>query len=68
MAAAGSMAAASTIAAFQAMGEEFGIENKMTQWLTSPAGLGARCTDDFLHSASNEQEVGNLAELAEPDN
>eukprot|EP00972_Heterocapsa_arctica_P099979 14744321-Heterocapsa_arctica.AAC.1 len=43
----GAMAAADlpTLAAasqaFQTMGEEFGIENKMIAWLTSPTGLGA---------------------------
>jgi hypothetical protein len=68
MAAAGSAATASTLAAFQAMGKEFGIEDTMIQWLTSPTGLGARNMDDFLHAASNEQEVAMLAEIAEPNN
>jgi hypothetical protein len=68
MAAAGPLAPAPAMQAFQTMGEEFGIEAKMITWLTSPTGLGAMFLDDFLHSASTEQEVGKLAELAKPDN
>jgi hypothetical protein len=61
-------AAANRVQTFAQLGEDFAIEEKMIQWLTSPTGLNADNLDDFLHSAATENDVGKLAELANADN
>ena len=53
---------------FQKLGAQFDLEPKVTEWLTSESGLGAKTLDDFLHAASSDLEVAALAQAAEPKN
>ncbi len=51
------LAAASPVAAFTKLGEEFAIEDRVILWLTSADGLHATNLDDFLHSVATEQAL-----------
>ena len=54
--------------AFDQLKEQFDLEPKVREWLTSDTGLAARSLSDFLHAASSEAEVKALVDAAGAEN
>ena len=52
---------------FEKLGDEHGVDPKVTKWLTAPDGFNAKSLDDLLY-ACNEDGIDNLIDAADPKN
>ena len=65
--AAKSLADAQAVKLFEKLGDEHGVDPKVTRWLTAPDGFNAKSLDDLLY-ACNEDGIDQLIIAADPEN
>ena len=65
--AAKSLADAQAVKLFEKLGDEHGVDPKVTKWLTAPDGFNAKSLDDLLYACS-EDGIDQLIVAADPEN
>ena len=61
------LADAQAVKLSEKLGDEHGVDPKVTKWLTAPVGFNAKSLDDLL-CACNEDGIENLIVAADPEN
>ena len=61
------LADAQAVKLFEKLGNEHGVDPKVTKWLTAPDGFNAKSLDDLLY-ACNEDGIDQLIIAADPEN
>ena len=50
--------------AFEELENKFGLDPLITKWILSDSGLGATSVEDFLFSATKQEDLASVAEAA----